>query len=99
MRWRLPLPSKQKFANVAAILLSVLGTVFAQDMPTPPIPTWSGVGSIPKGNESRRVFLSPDEHSVIVLWPSPDGTETWRRFDLHNTIFPELRLHLLYRPA
>jgi hypothetical protein len=38
--------------------------------------------------------MSPDQHSVIILWPSPNGTETWRRFDLHNTIYPELRVHI-----
>jgi hypothetical protein len=40
------------------------------------------------------VFLSPDEHSVIILWPNPDGTETRRRFDLHNTIYPDLHVHM-----
>jgi hypothetical protein len=79
---------------VAAILLSVPAADFAQNMPAPPIPTWSGLGGIPKGNENRKVFLSPDEHSVIILWPNPDGTETRRRFDLHNTIFPDLRVHM-----
>ena len=63
-------------------------------MPAPPIPIWSGEGSVPKGNENRKVFLSSDLHSVIVLWPNPNGTETWRRFDLHNTIYPELRVHM-----
>ncbi|MGA2000967.1 MAG: hypothetical protein ABSG52_13305 [Terriglobales bacterium] len=79
---------------VAAILLCIPTVEFAQHMPAPPIPTWSGVGSIPKGNERRKVFLSPDEHSVIILWPNPNGTETMRRFDLHNTIYPELRVRI-----
>ena len=35
-------------------------------------------------------FSSPDLHSVMILWPNPDGTVTKRKFDLHNTIFPEL---------
>ncbi|MGD0792045.1 MAG: hypothetical protein ABR920_09765 [Terriglobales bacterium] len=94
MRWRLPLLSKQKFASAAAILLSVLGPVFAQEMPAPPIPIWSGEGSVPAGSGNRKVFLSPDEHSVIILWPNFDGTEKMRRFDLHNTIFPDLRVHM-----
>ena len=79
---------------VAAILLCVPTAEFAQDMPAPPIPTWSGVGSVPTGYGNRKVFLTPDEHSVIILWPNPNGTETWRRFDLHNTIYPELRVHM-----
>jgi hypothetical protein len=49
---------------------------------------------VPQGSGDRKVFLTPDEHSVIVLWPNPDGTERRRRFDLHNTIYPELRVHM-----
>ena len=51
-------------------------------------------GNIPQGSGDRKVFLSPDEHSVIILWPNPDGTVIRRRFDLHNTIFPDLRVHM-----
>jgi hypothetical protein len=38
--------------------------------------------------------LTPDEHSVIILWPNQDGTITRRQFDLHNTIYPELRVQM-----
>jgi hypothetical protein len=79
---------------MAAILLCIPVMEFAQTMPAPPIPMWSGVGNVPKGNEKRKVFLSPDQHSVIILWPNADGTETRRRFDLHNTIYPALRVHM-----
>jgi hypothetical protein len=67
-------------------------TPFAQGIP--PIPIWSGEGSVPAGSGNRKVFLSPDQHSVIILWPNPDGTETKRRFNLHNEIDPNLRVHI-----
>jgi hypothetical protein len=38
--------------------------------------------------------LTLDQHSVIILWPNPNGTETKRRFDLHNTIYPELHVYM-----
>lgn len=79
---------------VAVTLSGMPAMVFAQSSLTPPIPIWSGDGSPPKGNENRKVFLSPDLHNVIILWPNPDGTEKKRRFDLHNTIYPELRVHI-----
>jgi hypothetical protein len=79
---------------VAAILLCVPAAELAQEMPAPPISTWSGEGSVPTGYGNRKVFLTPDEHSVIILWPNADGTETRRRFDLHNTIYPELRVQI-----
>lgn len=79
---------------VATILLCVPAAEFAQEMPAPPIPTWSGEGSVPTGYGNRKVFLTPDEHSVIILWPNADGTQTRRRFDLHNTIFPDLRVQM-----
>ena len=69
-------------------------TPFAQSSPPPPIPIWSGEGSVPTGYGNRKVFLSPDRHSVIILWPNPDGTETKRRFSLHNEIDPNLRVHI-----
>lgn len=86
--------NRRIFASVAAMLLSVPTTPFAQNNPAPPIPIWSGEGSVPAGNGNRKVFLSPDEHSVIILWPNPDGTESQRRFDLHNEIYPNLRVHM-----
>jgi hypothetical protein len=79
---------------VAAALLSVPATPFAQSNSVPPIPIWSGEGSVPAGYGNRKVFLSPDEHNVIILWPNPDGTEIRRRFDLHNTIYPDLGVHM-----
>ncbi len=60
----------------------------------PPIPIWSGQGSVPAGSGDRKVFLSPDQHNVIILWPNPDGTESKKWFDLHNTIYPNLRVHM-----
>ncbi len=79
---------------VAAVLLCTPATPFAQSNSAPPIPIWSGEGSVPKGYGNRKVFLSLDEHSVIILWPNPDGTERRRRFDLHNTIYPDLSVHM-----
>jgi hypothetical protein len=79
---------------LAATLLCFAAISFAQNGPALPIPIWSGEGSVPAGSGNRKVFLSPDEHSVIILWPNPDGTETRRRFDLHNTIYPDLQVHM-----
>jgi hypothetical protein len=67
---------------------------FAQSSSAPPIPIWSGEGSVPAGYGNRKVFLTPDEHSVIILWPNPDGTERRRPFDLHNSIDPNLLVHM-----
>jgi hypothetical protein len=86
--------NRRVLSTMAAILLFVPGVEFAQKMSAPPIPIWSGQGSVPAGSGDRRVFLSPDLHSVIILWPNPDGTLTRRRFNLHNTIFPDLRVHM-----
>jgi hypothetical protein len=98
MRWRLPLLNnrlnRRIYLCVAAALLSVPATPFAQNSSAPPIPIWSGEGGVPTGYGNRKVFLSPDEHSVIILWPNPDGTETKRRFNLHNEIAPDLRVHI-----
>jgi hypothetical protein len=52
------------------------------------------LGSIPPGYGNRKVFLTPDQHSVIILWPTPDGAETRRQFYLHNSIDPNLRVHM-----
>jgi hypothetical protein len=49
---------------------------------------------VPKGAGDRKVFLTTDQHSVIILWPNPDGTAGRRRFDLHNTIYPNLHVHV-----
>src|SRR6266446_5944308 len=94
MRWRLPLLNRRIYLCVAAALLGV--PAFAQSNPPPPIPIWSGEGSVPAGSGNRKVFMSPDQHSVIILWPNPDGTESKRRFNLHNEIDPNLRVHVDY---
>jgi hypothetical protein len=62
---------------------------------TPPAPIWSGYGDIPKSNGDRKVFLTPDEHSVVLLWPDQNGAESkLRRLPLHNVIRPELRVRI-----
>jgi hypothetical protein len=102
MRWRLPLPSKQLNRQIylcVAALFSLPATSFAQSCSTPPIPIWSGEWSVPAGYGNRKVFLSPDQHSLIILWPNPDGTETKRRFNLHNEIDPDLRIHIEDTPS
>jgi hypothetical protein len=85
---------KRILSSVAAILLCIPTVEFAQKMSAPPIPTWNGEGSVPQGSGDRKVFLTPDEHGVIILWPNPGGTIRKRRFDLHDTIYPELRVHM-----
>jgi hypothetical protein len=94
MRWRLPLLNRRIVVCVTAALLSIPATSFAQNCPAPPIPIWSGEGGVPKGYGNRKVFLSPNQHSITVLWPNPDGTETKRRFNLHNDIDPNLRVQI-----
>jgi len=94
MRCRLSLLSNRKYASLVAMLVTFFGTAFALEKPAAPVPIWSGEGSQPAGSGNQKVFLMPDEHSVIVLWPNQDGTETKRRFDLHNTIYPSLRVHM-----
>ena len=86
--------NRRIYLCVAAALVSVPAAPFAQSNSAPPIPIWSGEGSVPAAYGKRRVFLSPDEHSVIILWPNPDGTESKRRFNLHNEIDPNLRVHI-----
>ena len=49
-----------------------------------PAPIWSGEGRVPAGSGNQKVFLTPDRHSVIILWPNPDGTVTKRKFDLRR---------------
>lgn len=55
-------------------------------------------GSVSKAYGNRNVFLSPDEHSVIVLWPNQDGTESKQRFPLHNVIYADLRVRIARNP-
>jgi len=69
--------------------------VLAQAASLPPVPIWSGEGQIPQRYGNRRVFLTPDEHSVILMWPNPDGDGSKpRRLPLHNVIDPELRVRI-----
>lgn len=49
---------------------------------------------MPQGSGDRKVFLTPDQHGVIILWPNTDGAESMRRFDLHNSIDPNLRVRI-----
>lgn len=92
-RWKLSLLNKWLSSYVAVSLLFA-AAVSAQNNSTPPIPTWNGDGNVPQGAGDRKVFLTPDQHSVIILWPNPDGTASRRRFDLHNTIYPDLHVQM-----
>ncbi len=79
----------------AAALLYLAGAAaFAQDRPAPPIPIWSGERGLPHDSGDRKVFLTLDLHSVIILWPNSDGTETKQKFPLHNEIDPTLRVQI-----
>ncbi|MBV8864246.1 MAG: hypothetical protein JO210_02470 [Acidobacteriaceae bacterium] len=41
------------------------------------------------------MFLSPDEHSVILLWPNQNGTGSKPvKMPLHNVIQPDLRVRI-----
>jgi hypothetical protein len=69
--------------------------VFGQSASTPPVPIWPGEGNIPKSYGDRKVFLSPDEHHVVLLWPNPSGTESEPvKKPLHNAICPDLRVRI-----
>jgi hypothetical protein len=76
------------------VLLSAVAVAFAQSDVAPPIPTWNGEGSLPRGSGDRKVFLTPDQHSVIILWPNSNGTQSRRRFDLHNSIDPRVSVRV-----
>jgi hypothetical protein len=86
--------SRCVLSNFATILLYASTVALAQETPKSPIPIWNGEGRVPQGPADQKVFLTPDEHSVIILWPNQDGTITRRQFDLHNTIYPELRVQM-----
>jgi hypothetical protein len=93
MHWRRSLPNR-RLSSCAAVTLLFAVAASAQNDSAPPVPVWSGEGSVPQVYGNRKVFLTPDEHSVIILWPNPDGTETKRRFPVHNEIDPTLRVHI-----
>jgi len=41
------------------------------------------------------VFLSPDEHSVVLLWPNQDGTGSKPvTMPLQNAIYPDLKVRI-----
>jgi hypothetical protein len=92
-----------KLLCVSKLVLAALGTSLllipvglpAQLESTVP-PIWSGEGNVPKQYGNRKVFLSPDEHSLIILWPSQDGTGATKllRTRLHNVIYPKLRVRI-----
>ncbi len=84
----------RRLSSCVAVILLFAAAVSAQSDSAPPIPIWTGDGSVPQGSGDRKVFLTPDLHSVIILWPNPDGTETKRKFPLHNEIDPNLRVHI-----
>lgn len=82
--------------RLTAILfgLLLLPKAMSQTEPLLPAPVWSGQGSVPQEYANRKVFLAPDLHNVIILWPNPDGTVTKRRCPIHNEIRPELRVRM-----
>ncbi|ADV83957.1 hypothetical protein [Terriglobus saanensis] len=86
--------NKRIHLYIVSALLSAPTALFAQICPAPPIPIWSGEGGVPTGYGNRKVFLSPNQHSITIPWPNPDGTETKRRFNLHNDIDPNLRVQI-----
>ena len=61
-----------------------------------PTPIWSGEGAPPKAYASRKVFLAPDGHSVILILPRQNGANSTRltRVSLHNVIYPDLRVRI-----
>ena len=64
---------------------------------TLPAPIWSGRGTPPAQYANRKVFLSPDEHSVFILCPNSHGTGTEvRQFPLHNRISIGLRTQITH---
>jgi hypothetical protein len=82
--------------RLTAILfgLLLLPQAWSQTEPRLPAPVWSGQGRVPEEYANRKVFLTPDLHNVIILWPNPDGTVTKRRFPIHNDIRPDLRVRM-----
>lgn len=93
------MPSKLRSPNklmcVRAVAQLFLATAGLAQTASTPAPIWSGEDAIPQQYGDRKVFLYPDEHSVILLWPNPDGTGSKpRRLPLHNVIFPELNVRI-----
>ncbi len=78
-----------------AIQLFAPAGVFAQTQNTP-APIWSGQGKIPESYRNRKVFLSPDRHSVILVLNDQNGAEQTRilQLPLHNVIYPNLRVNI-----
>ena len=87
--------SLTRMAKLHAALLLLPACIFSETHSPSPVPIWSGKGPTPKSYGKRRVFLSPDEHSVILLWPEQNGSESRvQRLALHNEIYPSLRVEI-----
>jgi hypothetical protein len=94
MRFKVRLLNKSILTGLAIWVVCLTG-VFGQSASTPPVPIWPGNGNIPKSYSDRKVFLSPDEHSVVLLWPNQDGTGSKPvKMPLHNAICPDLRVRI-----
>ena len=95
------MPYKQLCLGRLALVGASMGLYFlpvgvnAQEEPTP-APIWSGEGGVPKQYGDRKVFLSPDQHTVILVFTGPEGTQSTRvqRYLLHNVIFPDVHLRV-----
>lgn len=86
--------SKLILTGAAAGLLIPTGA-FAQAGSGPPVPIWPGQENLAKSYGDRKVFLSPDEHSVILLWPDENGTGSKPvKMPLHNAIHPDLHVQI-----
>lgn len=82
-------------AKLYAALLLLPACIFSETHSPPPIPIWSGKAPTTKSYGKRRVFLTPDEHSVILLWPAQNGSQSRvRQLPLHNEIDPSLRIEI-----
>lgn len=66
MRFKLPLLS-ELILGLGAAMLFAPNSGLAQAGNKLSAPIWPDNGNIPKGYAGRKVFLSPDEHSVIIL--------------------------------
>jgi hypothetical protein len=83
----------------AVVWLFFPAAAFAQAVSNPPAPIWPWKDNVPKPEGHRRVFLSADEHSVIILWPNPNGTGSkLLKMPLHNSISPNLKIHIESSP-
>ena len=81
--------------SAAAALLLISADCLCQVKNTP-APIWSGEGNIPEVYRGRRVFLTPDEHNVIIVLPGQNGTDMTQllRFRLRNAFYTDLHVEL-----